>query len=629
MWIDLISRDETLRETLLTHCAIAEDYWTCKAAYQPGERQHLMSFQGLVIFDLRTATEEDRRHFLAEAPRHAGLTYLVVNEESAAHSFLDTLPPEARIDVLAEDTPLEVLRQRLNYARDTRAVDESRKASRAGAAREALRFTRFQALIDQAPFILITLDPSGRVTHSNALARVFFGKGLDTIRGTDLLEFAHPDDRQPLFDATTAALNTGHSFRREVRFRHLDSSWRWMCAAGGPAFDAQNNKIGVSVALTDTTEERAANEALREREHTMRTLADFLPMKVWRGDARMRPDYFNKAWMTYTGLSLQSPDIDEWLLMLHPHDRKRAKRLAAKALATATPVVMEVRFKEARSERYRWQRLEVVPIKDEKGEVRRWFGAAIDIDDTRRETNTIAGLYRELLAINKSKDALLMALPSELRAPLAELLKWRVFFASEDLSQDDRAALDAVFRNAEALLRHVENLLDLSQMVTGRMKIEVAPTDLKRLTETVARAFDDAFHKAGITFERHLDSELGLAVVDAHRVGQVIWNLLNNALKFTPEGGRVWLSLDREQDTARLAVGDTGKGIAPEFLDKIFTRFVQEENYATRQQGGLGLGLAITKHIVDLHGGCITATSPGRNKGALFEIRLPLRHQTH
>ena len=232
---------------------------------------------------------------------------------------------------------------------------------------------------------------------------------------------------------------------------------------------------------------------------------------------------------------------------------------------------------------------------------------------------------RETEAASHLKDEFLMTVSHELRTPLAAIYGWARMLASEELADDQRRrALAAVERNARAQTRLIDNLLDLSRAITGRLRLDARPVNIADVILGAADTLGPALAGRSICFEADVDPTIGTVVVDPDRVQQIVWNLLSNAIKFTPEGGRVRLALARIDGRMEIAVSDTGVGIDPEFLPCLFERFRQAEAGSSRRYGGLGLGLALVRHLVELHGGSVRAESAGENRGATFRVVLPM-----
>jgi signal transduction histidine kinase/CheY-like chemotaxis protein len=241
--------------------------------------------------------------------------------------------------------------------------------------------------------------------------------------------------------------------------------------------------------------------------------------------------------------------------------------------------------------------------------------------------DTLVALQRARLEAehaNRLKDEFLATVSHELRTPLNAILGW-VAMLRQARFEPARVAtiLEIIERNAKAQAQLIADVLDISRMISGRVKLEVTPISLARVICDAVDSIRPGAAARGI--ELHLDVDEGpVANADPDRLQQVLWNLLSNACKFTSEGGRINVTLRADQKRATITVADTGIGIAPEFLPYVFDRFRQAEQGFTRSHGGLGLGLAIVEHLVEMHGGEVTAASDGTGKGATFEVRLPL-----
>ncbi|HEX8434704.1 hybrid sensor histidine kinase/response regulator, partial [Archangium sp.] len=226
---------------------------------------------------------------------------------------------------------------------------------------------------------------------------------------------------------------------------------------------------------------------------------------------------------------------------------------------------------------------------------------------------------------NRAKDEFLATVSHELRTPLTAILGWSHILRTSTLCAEKQArALETVERSAKAQAQIVDDLLDISRVVAGRMRLEVQPVELLPVVEAALEAVRPAAAARDILIEPELESGASAVQGDANRLQQVAWNLLTNAIKFTPQGGRVTVRLRRVESLVELEVVDSGQGIAPAFLPHVFERFRQADGSATRRYGGLGLGLAIVRHLVELHGGTVHAHSEGEGRGARFTVRLPL-----
>ena len=247
------------------------------------------------------------------------------------------------------------------------------------------------------------------------------------------------------------------------------------------------------------------------------------------------------------------------------------------------------------------------------------------------EAERAALLARERLAraeaekANQAKDEFLATLSHELRTPLNSLRLWAGVLRQQAHDPDILAkAVDTIDRNAALQAQLIDDLLDISRIASGKLRLELRPIDLRSAIESAIETVRVAAEEKGLALARALDPDVGPVAGDATRLQQVLWNLLTNALKFTPTGGRIEILLRRRAGQAELRVRDTGQGIAPALLPRIFDRFRQGDSSTTRPQGGLGLGLAIARQLVELHGGTIKAESAGEGQGTTMTVRIPL-----
>jgi PAS domain S-box-containing protein len=231
---------------------------------------------------------------------------------------------------------------------------------------------------------------------------------------------------------------------------------------------------------------------------------------------------------------------------------------------------------------------------------------------------------------NLIKDEFLTTVSHELRTPLTSILGWADLLATANLDeQATKRALETIVRNARAQSQLIEDLLDTSRIITGKLRLEVRPLELASVIETVIDSVRPVAEARSIRLHTTLDSSPSAISGDPERLQQIIWNLLTNAIKFTPKGGRVQVWFERIESHVELTISDTGQGIAPEFLSHVFERFRQADSSNTRRQGGLGIGLSIVRQLVELHGGTVAATSPGEGMGTTFKVIFPLLSVAH
>ena len=233
-------------------------------------------------------------------------------------------------------------------------------------------------------------------------------------------------------------------------------------------------------------------------------------------------------------------------------------------------------------------------------------------------------LYRQAEESSRLKEEFLATISHELRTPLNAILGWSRMLRSGLSEADAAKALDTIERNARAQAQLIDDLLDVSRIITGKLRMDVRPADPNAFIEAAIEALRPAAEAKGVRVQKIMDTGNVTVPGDPVRLQQVVWNLLSNAVKFTPKGGQVQIRMERVDSHLEVVVSDTGQGISTEFLPHVFDRFRQADQRTTRRHGGMGLGLAIVRHLVELHGGSVSAISAGENQGSTFTVQLPI-----
>jgi signal transduction histidine kinase len=299
---------------------------------------------------------------------------------------------------------------------------------------------------------------------------------------------------------------------------------------------------------------------------------------------------------------------------------------------TRQPFKLEYRMGRHDGE-YRWIIDNAVPLfEGPGGTFSGYIGSCMDITEFRQAAaerehllNSERAARAEAERLGRMKDEFLATLSHELRTPLNAVLGWATLLRRiEPGSIDHAKGLDTIERNARAQAQIIEDLLDMSRIISGKVQLDVQSVNLHDVISAAVDAVRPAAEARGLRLRTVLDAKLSPIRGDANRLQQVLWNLLTNAVKFTAPGGRVDVVLERVNSHVEISVEDSGIGIKPEFLAFVFDRFRQADASTTRRHGGLGLGLSIVKHLVELHGGSVRVKSAGENQGATFIVALPI-----
>jgi PAS domain S-box-containing protein len=373
---------------------------------------------------------------------------------------------------------------------------------------------------------------------------------------------------------------------------------------------------------------------LRAGEARLRIALDAAGLGTWDYNPitdQLRWDIRCKA---LAGLS-PSAKVDWQVFMksIHPDDRERVRAAIRRALEPNSDMSFDVEYRSIGIEDgiERWVASRGLAIA-EHGQTVRFIGATLDITAKKRiEVERAEILQREQSAraaaenASRSKDEFLATVSHELRNPLNAILGWaRVLVDEQDLDAERRKkGLDVILRNAKTQVQLVEDILEVSRIITGKMKLSTGPVDVATVAEAAIETVRSAAAAKHVTIEAKIERPLGTIIADEDRIQQILWNLLLNAVKFTPADGSVSLLARRLGTRIELVIIDTGEGIDPDFLPYVFDRFRQFDGSTTRTHGGLGLGLAIVRHLAELHGGSVHAESEGRGRGARFTVKLP------
>jgi PAS domain S-box-containing protein len=362
-------------------------------------------------------------------------------------------------------------------------------------------------------------------------------------------------------------------------------------------------------------------------------MSDSAPVMIWMTGADGGCEYQNSRWYEFTGQTEEEALGLGWMQALHADDVTRVAEAFRSASAAHAALEIEYRLRR-RDGRYRWCVDAAAPRFSPHGDFLGHIGSVIDITDRKAAEEARARLLESERAArmvaeraSRMKDEFLATLSHELRTPLNAVLGWsQILKTSSASSQELQKGLAVIERNALAQTRIIEDLLDMSRIVSGKMRLEVQSVSVVAWVRSAIETIQPAADAKGIRLTAQLEAAAELAVSgDPNRLHQVLWNLLSNAVKFTPRGGAVDILVDhRAGSQLELHVIDNGEGIPPEFTAYVFDRFSQVDASITRRHGGLGLGLAIVRQVMELHGGTIRVESGGKGLGSKFTIALPL-----
>jgi len=516
----------------------------------------------------------------------------------------------------------------------------------------AAALERYRDLYDRAPVGYLTLDADGKILQANQAAARLCLREREELEGKRLETIALREDHDKLWLLLKSAAATGSPQASEFRVGRPSGAPRWAHADISCLNHYKESLSGFRLTLTDITARVQAEEALRERrtealklmedavearteaervsaelresEERFHTLADNISQLAWMADADGGRCWYNRRWLDYTGTALEEARGWGWTKVHHPDHVDRLVKRLRRAWDAGEPWEDTYPLRSKTGE-YRWFLARAVPIRDAEGKIVHWFGTDTDVTERERLLAEEQRLREVAEAQNRAKDEFLSLVSHELRTPLNAILGYSQMMRAKphDASAVARNS-EIIERNAQTQLRLTEDLLDTGRIISGKLKLDLAQADMRMVLEEAVEAVRTAAEIKRIDLAAQIDEAPREMLCDATRLRQVVWNLLNNAIKFTPEGGRVALRVEWAGERVRLIVSDTGDGIEPGFLPAIFDRFTQKDTSRSRRHGGLGLGLALVKHLVEMHGGTTEATSDGLGKGATFTVTLPL-----
>lgn len=388
------------------------------------------------------------------------------------------------------------------------------------------------------------------------------------------------------------------------------------------------------IIIRDVTARKLAEETLHQQREWLRVTLSSIGDAVIATDTEGAVTFMNPVAQSLTGWKPEGQTLQEVFNIVNEQTRRPVENPAIRAmregvivgLANHTVLIAkdgtEISIDDSGA-----------PIRDSEGKM---IGAVLifrDITERRQAeeersqllaSERIAREHAE--AASRAKDEFVAIISHEIRSPLNAILGWAQLLRTGKFNQAETTrAVETIERNAKTQVQLVEDLLDISRVITGKLNLDVRPVELSPIIEAAIDSIRPAADAKCIQLQVHLEPRGSLVSGDPNRLQQIAWNLLSNAVKFTPKHGRIQVSVERINSHLQIAVGDSGVGISPEFLPFVFDRFSQANTTSERKYGGLGLGLAIVRHLAELHGGTVRADSPGDGQGATFTVMLPVR----
>jgi len=500
------------------------------------------------------------------------------------------------------------------------------------AARLAASEHRFKAALLATTGIFWTFAPDGRARGEQTSWSAFTGQSTDDLQEMGWLEAIHPEDAALTLEAWRRALAANDELITVHRVRRRDGEFRTFSVHAVPVTDERGEVAEWVGSHTDITEQRAAEERVRDSVRRLELAMDAASIGMWDWDL----DTDRMAWTRQAYLITGVAEVDfggraeEFFGRLLPADLDHAANFRREAAHPGSMQETELQIRRPDGS-LRWIQNRATLIADAAGRPNRIVGTLRDITRRREleaEREALLNAERaargDLVAASQAKDEFLATISHELRTPLNAILGWTTLLQRPRVDASTMGdGLKVIERNARAQTQLLGDLLDANQLMSGKLSLTFEPMDLNE----AVRATLDSMRVSIAARKVRIEAQVGqapLAVMgDSVRLQQVISNLLSNAIKFTPQDGVISVATGIDADLAWCEVRDNGEGIAAEFLPHIFEKFRQADSGNARRFAGLGLGLAITKQLVESHGGSISVHSEGRGKGARFRVRLP------
>jgi PAS domain S-box-containing protein len=499
------------------------------------------------------------------------------------------------------------------------------------------RETELRLVTNAVPALISFVDSDQRYRFNNRGYEEWFGHPATEIYGKSIQAVLGETAYEKIRSYVEQVL-TGQTVTFENQIPYKDGGTRHVTATYVPRFDPQGAVAGFVALINDISDRKQAEETLRESEDRLRLAISSAALGTWDWNLLTGELKWDAGCKAMFGLPADAEtSIEIFFVGLHPEDRDRLQDIMQWSLNPASGGRYEAEYRTVGIEDgvERWIAAKGQVYFNAANEPVRFIGTTLDITDRKQVEAEREHLFaceqaarEQAETANRIKDEFLAVLSHELRSPLNPILGWSKLLQNAELDAAQRSeALKTIERNAKLQSQLIEDLLDISRIMQGKLTLTAAPTSLNFVIAAALETVRLAAEAKSIRVKLDLDQTIAPIWGDAARLQQVVWNLLNNAVKFTPHGGQVTVELRQVDRLAQIRVIDTGKGINPTFLSHVFEYFRQEDGSTTRRFGGLGLGLAIVRQIVEMHGGTVAVESQGENQGATFIVQLPTMQQ--